>query len=276
MDLRYRYGAMVDLLGLPLIGLFDDDVGREYGVGTREKLELAYRARRAQHSIPTASSFLEHLAMAEAILRVPASVDGVVVECGCYKGGSTASLSLASRLAGRRLLVFDSFAGLPEPGGDDAVHHVLRDQTAHTYERGAFSGGLSEVRRNVERFGAPELCEFVPGYFEDTLPGFDQPCVFAFVDGDLTESVKTCVENLWPRLAPNCSLWTHEAHHAEIAELFFDADWWGDALGSEPPGLAGAGSGLGLSSHAQTPIGYAVKQPAQVRVVEQDWVTASG
>ena len=275
MDLRYRYGSLVDLLGLPLTGLYDESVGSEHGVGTREKLELAYRCRRAQRGIPTASTFLEHLAMAEAILRIPASVPGVVVECGCYKGGSTASLSLACRLADRRLMVFDSFAGLPEPDEADALHHVLEDQTAHTYEGGAFSGSLADVRRNVERYGAIEVCEFVPGYFAETLPDFDEDCVFAFVDGDLTESVKTCLLNLWPRLAPGCSLWTHEAHHAEISELFFNAEWWRENLGDEAPGLVGAGSGLGLSSHVQTPIGYAVKDAVPVLVVEQDWVAAS-
>ncbi|HLT27990.1 MAG TPA: TylF/MycF/NovP-related O-methyltransferase, partial [Zeimonas sp.] len=38
----------------------------------------------------------------------------MLVEAGCFKGGSTAKLSLLAELAGRELVVFDSFEGLPD------------------------------------------------------------------------------------------------------------------------------------------------------------------
>jgi O-methyltransferase len=271
LRLRYHYGATLDLLSLPLTRFFEEDVGADYGVGLRQKLELVYRTRRAQRSIPTASTFLEHLAMCESILRIPESEPGVAVECGCYKGGSTASLSLACRLTGRRLLVFDSFAGLPAPASGDLAHFVPRDRVSHTYEEGAFSATLEEVRRNVARYGAPEVCEFRPGFFDETLPDLDERCVFAFVDVDLTESLKTCLAAIWPRLADGGELWSHEAHHAEIAAHFFDDDWWSETLGTPAPGLIGAGSGLNLSTHLETPLGYTIKNPSVVRAVEQEW-----
>jgi O-methyltransferase len=273
--LRYHYGALLDVAGLPLTELFSADVGAQHGVGTLRKLQLSYQARRAQLRVPTASTFVEHLAMAKSILRIDPSVPGVVIECGCFKGGSTASLSLACRLANRRLLVFDSFAGLPEPGEGDAAHQVPRDGATHTYERAAFSATLDEVRANVARFGAVEVCQFVPGYFEQTLPELDEACVFAFVDVDLTDSVKTCLRYIWPRLADGCEMWTHEAHHAEIADLFFDHDWWKQALGAPAPGLIGAGSGLNLAHHLDTPIGYAIKNPEVAHAIAQDWLTTT-
>jgi macrocin-O-methyltransferase TylF-like protien len=271
MDFRYHYASLLDVLALPLTGLFSGEVGARHGVGSLRKLQLSYQARRAQLRVPTASTFVEHLAMAESVLRVDPSVPGVVIECGCWKGGSTASLSLACRLTNRRLLVFDSFAGLPEPREGDAEHHIPRDRATHTYERGAFSATLDEVRSNVARFGAIEACQFVPGYFEQTLPALSEPCVFAFVDVDLTDSVKTCLTYIWPRLADGCELWTHEAHHAEIADLFFDDEWWKEALGVPAPGLIGAGSGLNLSHRIETPIGYAIKNPEVSHSVKQDW-----
>jgi Macrocin-O-methyltransferase (TylF) len=270
MSLGRRYGEVLDLLSLPLTGLFDRELGAQYGVGRLEKLQLVYQARRAERGIPTASSFLEHLAMAGSILRVPPAVPGAVIECGCYKGGSTASLSLACRLANRRLLVFDSFAGLPEPSSEDAAHYVPRDRASHTYKQGAFSATLAEVERNVSRFGAAEVCDFRSGYFERTLPELSEQCVFAFVDVDLTESVKTCLKHIWPLLADGSELWSHEAHHAEICALFFDNQWWSEALGVPAPGLIGAGSGLNLSSHLETPIGYTIKNPKVARVFEQE------
>jgi O-methyltransferase len=39
---------------------------------------------------------------------------GVIVEAGCYKGGSTAKFSLMAEKVNRDLVVFDSFQGIPE------------------------------------------------------------------------------------------------------------------------------------------------------------------
>ena len=43
----------------------------------------------------TGTSYKAHLAMAVKLLEIPPEVEGVVVECGCYVGGSSANLSLA-------------------------------------------------------------------------------------------------------------------------------------------------------------------------------------
>ena len=104
---------------------------------------------------------------------------------------------------------------------------------------------------------------FHAGYFEATLPGFEKPCVFVFADVDLRESLESCVEQLWPLLADGSSFYTHEATHMEIASLFFEREWWQSPDG-EPPGLVGAGTGLGLIPRAGgfgSPLGYAVKSP---------------
>ena len=63
--------------------------------------------------IETATSFKAHLAMAAKLLEIKPQTEGVVVECGCFQGGSAANLSLACKLAGRDLILYDSFEGLP-------------------------------------------------------------------------------------------------------------------------------------------------------------------
>jgi O-methyltransferase len=203
---------------------------------------------RAKRNIETASTWVEHLAMIEQVLAVPSDVPGVVVEAGTFKGGSAASMSLACRRAGRRLVIFDSFEGLPEPSAAD-----------DGYAAGDFRGTLDEVRANIERYGAIEVCEFVRGYFDDTMPGFSEPVVQAFVDVDLIESLRTCLRNLWPNLQPGCRLYSHEAAGALIARAFFDDEWWQRELGTPSPGLVGAGCGIPVSAVRDTPLGYAVK-----------------
>ena len=93
--------------------------------------------------IPCVHAPGELLAIVEEIVQLPAAVPGVVVECGCYKGGSTAKLSLAARLAGRQLIVCDSFQGLPEPGMSDRV------EEKEAFQHGDFASRLDEVERNV-------------------------------------------------------------------------------------------------------------------------------
>jgi len=184
--------------------------------------------------------------MALKLLETPPEVVGDVVECGTWKGGSAANLSLVCRIAGRRLKVFDSFQGLPEgrPG----------DREAAGYAKGDYCGTLDEVRRNIGRHGAIEVCDFVPGWFEDTLPTFTSPVVLAFLDVDLEASLDTCVRHLWPRLVEGGHLFTDEAVGLDYTALFFSERWWQRYFGRTPPGLMGAGTGLPLGEYYPGPL----------------------
>ena len=230
----------------------------------REARGLAREVRRTVGAVPSASSVAEHLTLLGHLLLVEPDVEGVVVECGCWKGASTATLSRGAELTGRELHVFDSFEGLPDVEAVDAEHVLLDRPEVHTYERGMFAGGLEEVRANVARHGAIDRCTFHRGWVADTLPSFDQPVVLAFVDVDLLTALDDCLRHLWPRLQPGCSLFVHEAPHHEIAARFYDEQWWQRELGEPPPGLAGAGSGLGLEfvdGFWRSALGFARKRP---------------
>ena len=260
------YKSALVLLSIPIIlaDFFRQETGREYGVDLWAKIKLLLAARKNEREITGASSFIEHLVMATHILRVPKSLKGSVVECGCYKGRSTASLSLVCKLCDRDLEVFDSFQGLPEPAADDKVHQRLNYPELATYSAGAFCGTLQEVQENVRRFGDISVCNFHSGYFDKTTPNFDRACVFVFVDADLRESVEAVVRNLWPRLLDGCSFFTHEAEQLEIASLFYDKCWWKNQFSCDAPGLVGAGNGLGLipaRGGYSSPIGYTTKNP---------------
>ncbi len=159
-----------------------------------------------------------------------------VVEAGAGFGGSTAKLSLAVAAAGGRLVVFDSFRGIPP---NDEVHESL-DGRRVVFRAGAFAGRLAVVRRAVERFGAPEVCEFHKGWFEDTVSGFCDPVDVALVDVDLLSSTRTCVAALYPRLRPDGVLFSQDGHLKAVVELFADAGYWA-SLGVEPPVIEGLG-----------------------------------
>ena len=213
--------------------------------------------------------------MSTRILNIPRSVEGCVVECGTYKGGSAANLSLVCALCHRELEIFDSFEGLPEPSDRDRRHFVPALRVVHTYARGSCHGSLEEVRSNISRYGAINVCTFNVGYFCDTLPTLRKKCAFVFLDVDLVDSLELCLRNLWPLLQDGCFLFTHEAPHLEISFLFFDREWWRSNLAAKAPGLIGAGTGLGLfprSGSFQSDLGYTVKNPQTLDFPEEEQV----
>ena len=149
--------------------------GKEYGVGRGRKAKLATKIRLNNRKINSLSPWQHHLLMAEEILRVPPRLKGDVVECGCFCGASTASLSLACALTGRKLIVCDSFQGLPKPKAGEAYDIRADFEDYFIWEEGEFGseGGLEGVKSNVAKFGNIEVCRFVEGYFSDSLPDLD-------------------------------------------------------------------------------------------------------
>ena len=268
------YRIFVQILCVPIFlsDYFHTATGREYGIGFSKKLTLMFKMIRNNHKIVSGSSFLEHLAMATAILRVPKEIKGVVVECGSYKGVSATNLSLVCALCNRSLEIFDSFEGLPEPSGIDQAHTLLASEEIHTYSKGSWCGTMDEVRENISRYGNINVCTFNKGYFHNTLPHFKKECIFVWVDVDLRQSLETCIQYLWPLLQNDCCFFSHEVGHMEIASLFFSERWWKDNLNSTPPGLIGAGTGIGIKiltgPYFNSSLGYTIKNPTKVNYAE--------
>lgn len=205
--------------------------------------------------IITASPYRIHLAMALKILETAPDIPGDIIECGTYKGGSAANLSLVCRITGRKLRIFDSFEGLPS--GDDG------DRTAIHYQKGQFTGTLSEVKYNIEKYGVIECCEFIKGWFKETLPGINSPVLLAWVDVDLEASLHTCVVNIWPSLIDGGYLFIDEAVGTGYTSLFYSETWWRKYLNSNPPGLIGAGTGLPLGQYYIGPLSEMASHPLQ-------------
>jgi predicted O-methyltransferase YrrM len=265
-------GSVAGAVALPVYtGFFlRGDLGKEYGLGLSDKLKLMRQIRRNTRRIISGSSWLEQLHLAAALLAIPKTMKGDVIECGSYKGSSSASLSLVCSRVGRRLIVCDSFEGLPEPEADDMVHASVHYKHYEKYKKGDYTGRLEEVQDNIRQYGALDCCQFVKGYFENTLHTLDpqQRFVLIFLDVDLHASLRTCLTQLWPRLQDGGYLYTHEAQQLDFAGMFFDKQWWADNLGCAPPGLVGCGCGLPTGIGEGSAIGYTVKRPAGYSVTE--------
>lgn len=211
-----------------------------YGFTWRKRLALARRMRRNTTKVETGLSYRGHLAIASKVFSVPKSVPGVMVEAGCWKGGTTANLSLIAKAAGRDLIVYDSFQGLPGA--------VEGDHWSSAMGEGAFKGELEEVKANVTRLGAIEVCEFRKGWFSDTMGSHTEPIVLAYVDVDYQSSFHDCILGLWPYLNDDGYMFIDEYTRLDFCALFFSERYWRTYFDRPPPGVMGAGSGIGIGA----------------------------
>lgn len=220
-----------------------------------KKYLLGFRMFRTKLRVPSGSSYRAHLAMALKILETPPEVPGCIIECGSWKGGSSVNLSLVCQIVGRKLKVYDSFEGLPQAKEGDRFGKY--------YQKGEYAGALEEVRANIRRYGALDSCEFVKGWFSDTLPAMNEPILLAYLDVDLEDSLHTCVKYIWPHLVEHGYIFTDECESTDYVALFYSETWWRKYFNRTPPGLIGAGTGLPLGEFYIGPYDQKDEHPMQ-------------
>jgi len=139
-------------------------------------------------------------------------VPGDIVECGVWKGGSSMMMALALAHFGdttRTLYLYDTFAGMPEPGAADV--DAEGRESASTWGRMQRDGHnewcyspLDEVKANLASTGYPaDRVAYVPGKVEDTIPGTrPERIALLRLDTDWYASTRHELEHLYPALVP--------------------------------------------------------------------------
>lgn len=119
-------------------------------------------------------------------------LEGNIVETGSYRCGSVSLLGMyLNRIhSDKRVFACDTFEGQPV------------DDKFGNFEKGTFGDiDLDQIREKFARLKVDrvELCQ---GPFTDTLDTVSGPFSMAHIDCDVYESVKFCLDNLYPRMAP--------------------------------------------------------------------------
>lgn len=137
-----------------------------------------------------------------------AGIPGVIIEAGVALGGSAVMLAAAKRKT-RPLRLYDVFGMIPPPSDHDGEDvHARYGAIARGESEGlggdVYYGYRSDLKGQVvdvlTSFGYPprhHSIKFVEGLYEDTLYP-DQPIALAHVDADWYESVRICLERIWP------------------------------------------------------------------------------
>lgn len=135
-------------------------------------------------------------------------IPGDLVECGVAQGGSALLIALVQKKYGgdsRRLWLFDSYEGLPDPTAKDFAGGRTGSHI-RPLPKGSCLGTIEEVSRLL--FAEHRLSErtvrLVKGWFENTLPA-TSPEIDAIallrLDGDWYESTKVCLETLFDKVS---------------------------------------------------------------------------
>lgn len=190
-------------------------------------------------NIPCEHTQHEMISVIQTILHTSLDTKGCVVEAGCYKGGSTAKFSIATNLTNRKLVVFDSFEGLPE---NEEPHEKNIFGGGASFTKGRYCGTLEEVKCNITKFGKLNSCEFIKGWFDDTMPFFSKPVVAIYLDVDLASSTRTCIKYLYPLLVPGGILYSQDCHLPLVINVIKDDEFWEKEVGYPKPYIEDLGT----------------------------------
>lgn len=160
------------------------------------------------------------------------NIEGAIVECGVWKGGSMMAVALTlARLKqmDRELYLFDTFEGMPPPTNVDSNFRgekadlLLQESDRQTARVWAYSP-IEEAKANVASCGyAPDKMHFVQGRVEETIPeNAPKQIALLRLDTDWYDSTRHEIEHLFPRLSDRGVLIIDDYGHWQGARLAID------------------------------------------------------
>lgn len=207
--LRDAYLSLLALSLCDLVGTGTTSVFRRLGGGVfarelmAEEMDMRISGRDwPLHGLSMAG--LHRLRDARACVEsvVSDGVSGDVIEVGCWRGGASILMRATLDTLGeddRTVWVADSFAGFPMPDLERYPEDgELEDLSLFDF----LAAPLEDVKQNFDRLGLSKGIRFVPGFFDETLPGLgDRRWSVVRLDGDTYESTKLALESLYGGLS---------------------------------------------------------------------------
>lgn len=184
-----------------------DILYKDISVGNLDFLGL-YRTALANTN--TEVSTWKHYRRAERALNLvklfdySLSIPGNFAECGVFRGFSAYLIMKICQMrlpdfTGGKLYLIDSFEGLSEPTGNDAIETEGNPQRVHTHGGGHFATPVEYVRTVLsECRGINIMRGWIPEVFA-SLPECDW--AFVHIDVDLYEPSLASLEYFWPRVS---------------------------------------------------------------------------
>jgi O-methyltransferase len=154
-------------------------------------------------------------ALIDAVRYVVANkIDGAMVECGVWKGGSTMAMMLTLKKLGdetREFYLYDTFSGMSTPSDVDVSFQGKKAYETFSNLKSSEDASdwclspLEEVKQNTFSTGyKKDQISFIKGKVENTIPeNMPQKIALLRLDTDWYESTKHELTHLFPLLQPN-------------------------------------------------------------------------
>lgn len=138
------------------------------------------------------------------------AIKGDIVECGVGRGRSLVVISALNQILNsneggkRNIYAYDSFEGFPEPSNEDASFRKPQKGEWSGSPSGKYKYSEDFTRTILEEAGintSDSKIKICKGFFSDSLPNHpDRPIALLHVDGDLYQSYKDTLKNLYDKV----------------------------------------------------------------------------
>jgi O-methyltransferase len=159
-------------------------------------------------------------------------VEGAVVECGVWRGGSAMVMAMKLVEMGsnsREFYLYDTYEGMTEPTDKDVDFSgkISKVQWVKSQKNGVNEwclASVEEVKHNMEKTKYPiEKFHFVKGKVEETIPAIMPERISILrLDTDWYESTKHEMEHLFPKLSVHGVLIIDDYGHWKGSRLAID------------------------------------------------------
>ncbi len=162
-------------------------------------------------------------------------VEGDFCEFGCFRGDTSILIekllesyykqtNSADNTDRKHLWIYDSFEGLPQKTQED------ESAAGDNFQKGALLVTKKEVVERFKKAGL-KVPRIRKNFFENldaSATSNDLPAkiAFAFLDGDLYQSIKTSLELISPRLAENSIVVVHDYNNSQLPGVTKAVEEW--------------------------------------------------
>tara|TARA_B100001027_G_C16228285_1_gene313266 strand:+ start:183 stop:1037 length:855 start_codon:yes stop_codon:yes gene_type:complete len=269
--IRSSIQYFVDKLDNKIVDDFiNNDYGKEYGITKKDRKIILSRILKILKNINSATSIQVLITLIKEILSIPINSKGVLIECGSFEGASTSVMSIGAKLINKKLIVYDSFEGLPDVESTKPRLYPYISVYGY-YSKGMYSATEETVKTNLKLYGEIDNVIIRKGFFDETLPNHKEEISFIFMDVDLSSSTKTCIKYLWPKLNDNSFVYTDDACDMEVVNIWFDNNWWNKNLSQNAPGYIGGGCGLPITNNYSS-LGFSFKNLDNKNYKKVSWL----
>ncbi|MBR3329567.1 class I SAM-dependent methyltransferase [Candidatus Saccharibacteria bacterium] len=146
--------------------------------------------------------------------------EGDYVELGCYKGDTSILLAEIVRGTGKKMWIYDSFEGLPEKTEEDI------SELGREFQKGVLDVTKQEVKKRFLKAGLP-VPIIKKAWFKD-LGEEDLPekISFAFLDGDLYESIKESLKLIEKKMIKGGVVVIHDYNNLALPGVVRAVNEW--------------------------------------------------